>query len=491
MRAARFLVVAVWLALMGVLLREQFGATAGGEAAAPSVEAGTPVSEESWMGVYMHGRKIGYTHHRQVPVDDGYRFEEESLLRMTVLDTTQTVRTRIEAETTPDHALRSFSVSLQSGVGDLKAQGTVDAGNVQLVMEAGGQTDRRSFPLGEPLFLPTTVRSWFAAHGLAAGRERSFQVFDPSAMQNHVLTARVEEQAPLEVDGRKVDAWRVRESFRGIEGVVWYDGEGRVLREEGPMGLTAVAESRSTAMTAGWKEGDAFDLMAAVAVPVAVPIEAPRESERLVLRIAGTGGLAVPDDARQTHRDGLLVVRRERLEDAGTLRLPYREERWQENLAPTAFLQSDHPALQNAAAEILAGETDARRAAELLRRWVFTRIEKKPLASIPNALQVLEMKSGDCNEHAVLFAALARAAGLPARVVAGAVYSDGAFLYHAWNEVWLGAGWVSVDAAFDQMPVDATHVKLLEGGPEKHAELLPVIGRLEIEVVPDASPAAS
>ena len=95
------------------------------------------------------------------------------------------------------------------------------------------------------------------------------------------------------------------------------------------------------------------------------------------------------------------------------------------------------------------------------------------MASIPNALQVLETRAGDCNEHAVLFAALARAVGLPARVVAGVVYADGAFLYHAWDEVWLGSGWLSVDPTFDQMPVDATHVKLVEGGPETHAALVP------------------
>jgi hypothetical protein len=28
------------------------------------------------------------------------------------------------------------------------------------------------------------------------------------------------------------------------------------------------------------------------------------------------------------------------------------------------------------------------------------------------------------------------------------------------------------------MPVDATHVKLLEGGPERHVQLTQVIGRL-------------
>ena len=100
------------------------------------------------------------------------------------------------------------------------------------------------------------------------------------------------------------------------------------------------------------------------------------------------------------------------------------------------------------------------------------------------------MGAGDCNEHAVLWAALARAGGLPARVVAGAVYANGAFFYHAWDEAWLGSSWVSVDPAFDQMPADATHIKLIEGGPETHAALISIIGRLGIEVVSSGSDVA-
>ncbi len=47
--------------------------------------------------------------------------------------------------------------------------------------------------------------------------------------------------------------------------------------------------------------------------------------------------------------------------------------------------------------------------------------------SIPNALEVLESKKGDCNEHTVLFNALARAAGIPAKTAVGVVYLRGAF----------------------------------------------------------------
>jgi hypothetical protein len=92
------------------------------------------------------------------------------------------------------------------------------------------------------------------------------------------------------------------------------------------------------------------------------------------------------------------------------------------------------------------------------------------------------MGEGDCNEHAVLLAALGRAAGLPTRVVAGTVYLDGAFYYHAWCEVWVGR-WVSIDPTFHQFPADATHIKFVVGGPEEHMAMMAIIGRLGIEVL--------
>jgi transglutaminase-like putative cysteine protease len=151
-------------------------------------------------------------------------------------------------------------------------------------------------------------------------------------------------------------------------------------------------------------------------------------------------------------------------------------------LNPTAFLQSDHPSIRDRAVQILGAETDAHRAVVRLKNWVYNEIEKQPTISIPNALQVLQTKKGDCNEHTVLFNALARAAGIPARTVVGLVYLRGAFYYHAWSEVWLGK-WISLDSVLDQFPADVTHVKFIEGEIDRQLDMLKLIGNLRIEVL--------
>ena len=78
--------------------------------------------------------------------------------------------------------------------------------------------------------------------------------------------------------------------------------------------------------------------------------------------------------------------------------------------------------------------------------------------------------------------ALARAVGLPARPVAGLVYLDGTFYYHAWAEVWLG-GWVAVDPTFGQFPADAAHVRLIVGNLARQLEMVRLVGSLNVDIV--------
>lgn len=481
-RVVRLSIVGVWAALLVALATSHLPRHPAPDASVPA-PAADGAGEDVWTGIYMNGSKIGYSHYVATPSGaDGMRIEETSLLRLTVLDREQTVRATVTADAGGDFAMRRFDVALVTDLGTFAARGRVGGGQLELDLETGGETSHQRIDLDAPLYLPSAARARLSATPLREGMELSVQAFDAAAMQHEAMTMRVVGRETLNVDGAAVSTWKVRESFRGMESDVWLDDAGRTVRERGPMGLEVRRESAQDAVATGWT-GTPLDLMGAVAVPVA-DIDAPRERPRLRLRLSGVEGVRIPGDGRQRVEGDELLVVRERV-PASTYRLPYAAAEWQGDLEPTLFLQSDHPRVRAAALAAVGDEADPLAAAERLRRWVHDALEKRPAATLPNALQVLETRAGDCNEHAVLFAALARAVGLPARVVAGLVYQDGAFLYHAWNEVWLGDTWVSVDATFDQMPADVTHLKLVEGGPEAHAALVPLIGKVSIQVLPE------
>ena len=83
---------------------------------------------------------------------------------------------------------------------------------------------------------------------------------------------------------------------------------------------------------------------------------------------------------------------------------------------------------------------------------------------------------------------MARALGIPARIAVGLTFVRGAFYYHAWPEVYLDEGggrgyWLPVDPTLNQFPADATHLRLARGGLDRQAAILPLIGRMKMEVL--------
>ena len=132
--------------------------------------------------------------------------------------------------------------------------------------------------------------------------------------------------------------------------------------------------------------------------------------------------------------------------------------------------------------KIVGDEKKLYKKVKFILNWMKHNIKKEPIVSVPNALQVLKLKVGDCNEHAALMTALCRAACVPARVCVGVVYVNGRFYYHSWVEVFIRE-WIPVDPVFSQFPVDPTHIRMVVGNLEKQVKLVNAVNRMSIEVV--------
>src|SRR5262249_21526852 len=156
-----------------------------------------------------------------------------------------------------------------------------------------------------------------------------------------------------------------------------------------------------------------------------------------------------------------LEIRREEVTRLGLVERPVRQKLLDPFIQPTMFLQSDHPKISQLAAEIVRGEKDIRKVVLKIKNWVYTEIAKEPTVSIPNALEVLQIRRGNCNDHTFLFTPRARGGGIPEKPVVGVVCPRDAFYYHAGSEVGIG-GWLPIYSTLNQFPADATHIKFLE-----------------------------
>jgi len=66
------------------------------------------------------------------------------------------------------------------------------------------------------------------------------------------------------------------------------------------------------------------------------------------------------------------------------------------------------------------------------------------------------------------------------------VYYENQFLYHAWNEVFVGQ-WIPIDAALHQFEVDATHLKIYSGDlvsiNELYIKMMSIVGKMKLEII--------
>lgn len=134
----------------------------------------------------------------------------------------------------------------------------------------------------------------------------------------------------------------------------------------------------------------------------------------------------------------------------------------------TAWLQSDHPRLRAMAAAVRGFNVSDARKMELLLERAKPYLEDADFSGHYSALDILERRSGDCTEAAVLLAALGRAAGIPTRVVSGVAYSresyhgvSNAFIPHSWVVAYVDGRWRSFDLALREF--DSGHIALTIG----------------------------
>ncbi len=471
-------VVSVWAVMLFFLAGKTHAPVA-----ADTFPALQKAERDSWMGIYLEGGKIGYAHELVEKTPGGYRITEEVRISLTVMDTSQEMRVGTVSELDRNMALSSFVFNVNSGPADMRMKGSVSGRAVKVEVETSGRKQVSEIPVKGPVRLASGLELLLESEGLEPGKKLRMPFFDPSTLSEQYMDIIVEAKEELKLGDGAIPVYRVKQEYAGVSVTSWVNPDLGTIKSEGLMGFTFLMETKEQAMSRPEGGYASTDIIALTSVPVDGDISDPRGASYLKAELSGAklSGLEI-SGGRQT-LDGVVVsVQKEGVEDLAGYDLPYKDKGMEAYLAPSTFVQSDDPKIEAQAAEIIGGEKNAMRAARKLSDWVYKRMDKRPVAGIPSAVEVLGSMQGDCNEHTVLYTALARSAGIPARMDAGIVMLGGRFYYHAWPEVYVGE-WVSLDPTFGQFPADATHIRMVEGGPDKQVAILKLIGNLKVKIL--------
>jgi len=353
--------------------------------------------------------------------------------------------------------------------------GSADGRRLVLTVAASGSQEQRTIDLSEPLY-PSSAMSYLPVlRGLAVGRSARFAVFEGETQK---LAEAEQEVLAWETSTLfEGPAFKLVTRLLGMETTTWIATDGRPMLEialNGVLisGLEDEASARRYLVEASLNKRDS---MVDFSLLRAGPLEAPRSASRMEIVLEGVpAGFELPSDGGQTCLSSRCVVDRT---------APFAQGNPVKYLKPSLAAPSNLAEIATLAKTITATATGEDRKIAAILAWMDENIAKEAIDSF-TASDVLRERRAECQGHAYLFAALARASGIPARIVNGIVYSaeHGGFLYHTWNEAWIeGRGWQPVDATFGQPHADATHLKLIEG--EQPGDLVPLValvGRIKV-----------
>jgi len=501
---ARSLIILFWLLMTGWLIRYEafprlFTASAPGYR---SLFKNGPLILDTWMQIEFRNTPIGYSH---TWVDSDvespnatYTLHNQTALNIKLMGQVQGVNVMAGATLDAAYALQKFYTAVSSSAYATRIEGRKTGDHtfsVRIRTDSGEQTMTLTVPDDVILYSPVAE---MALAGLKPGESLSLRVLNPVTLAVSDVRVEALRREKLKSAGREQEANVLKLVYQGLETLSWMDAEGRILRQETPFGWIMTLCSAKDVMafkqdaTGADESARADDLLMAMAVPCRGQVQNPRTCRMLKIKMNGARispqELASPRQivADQEDRRVCLTVHAQPTPCQVGAR-GAAPEALRPLLASSPAIQADHPDMVRQARAIVGDETNSWKAAQAIGDWVFRAIEKKAAVSLPSALDVLARREGDCNEHTYLFVALARAAGLPAQIHVGLVYSEmdgapGAFYYHAWPSVYVGE-WVELDPTLGQKTVDATHISVTQGEVADQMKLLGLLGQVSVEIV--------
>jgi transglutaminase-like putative cysteine protease len=434
------LVMLAWIASLGWLVqREYLAAEAPGDVAASA----RVVPGSAFFAVFLPSGQVGVASTSVDTMAGEVRLSERFEVTLAHGDATRRWRLSVDTRLSPTLELRSLTSSTGGDLPASSLEAVRSVGDtVALELRRGSRvrTARKALPAVVPVgALPLRLA--------VRGRPRIGQmlealVIDPldgTAVRRQYVVADssvmfVADSAQYDsargrwtvAHGADVVSWRLDEVESAAPARIWVDAQGFVVRAVLPSGF--------------WLQRTAFEIA------------------QLNLR-AGKGASARYNQDYRTTPTRLSGVT-----PADT--------------AAELLVPSDAPTVRATASQAAGDAVGAEARARALLAWTSREIASRPADETPDALAALADRRAGEVARSLLYVALARAQGIPARVVSGARRDTSAgWVPRVWSEVHTDS-WVAVDPVTGDWPADTSLVRLRTGGSGHPLELAGLVARL-------------
>ncbi len=442
---------------------------------------------ERWQAVFLGEKKIGY---RSVKTE----FSKKRVFTQEVLEIKTKVpgeparksKITLEYEENRDGSPLSVKKQVQSESANYVMHGRIRGGELQVTLRSQGNTTKQNFPVPDNFLMPYGLQMKLVARAPVQDTfEYSSWSFSKLAFENHAITWR-KQALPESPDV----FWQLSKTREGVSepALIFADKNFVVLRERSI--VAGEAFLMDTCDKACAIAGSA-PLKNVYSQLIRSPYKIPEQILKKRIRYTLQSEYTLDPPATFEQKVDLIPggARVEVCRDCGDEPSPSEAE-LAAALEDNFWLDFKDPVLK-ARVDKLKGQQPvvAEKLMTQLETFVTRHMKKGPIdySGYASASEAYRSKSGDCTEQAVLLAALARAAGVPARVAIGLVYSNErfygrsyVFVPHAWVQAWVGDRWASYDSGMEEFTSGHIVLGLSNGEQGKYMAVMRQLRALEI-----------
>ncbi len=444
---------------------------------------GPPIGER-WFGIFFNDERAGFSYVNIRKDHSGYELHSDSSVKMSSFAFSRNASIRETYTVNPDLTLRSFAVNQTIDGKQMTLKGESSSTGVKAVVDSAGSKKEKLLKNKGLVYPPMAMNLIPLLKGTETGRVYRVSMLDTEAVK--IKKVKITVIGPETVDGIK--ALHLRNDLYPVDNDIWIDYEGNTIKE-------SVRDGWIVTQSEGEKTIRKFVSESALAkrdfivdysrVGAAEAISRPSEVRKMVLELVDLpADVHIPQDmvqkAEKTETGCIITVDNSLL---ASKEAAVRDKETVGQLKLTDRIPSDNPALLAKKTEIIGNEKNPEKIIQKLTFWVASNI-KDTVSGSDSPLDTLRKGEGDCLAHARLYSSLARAAGIPTRIVMGLAYvQERAFLYHCWAESY-SYRWLPVDPTSGEVPADATHLKLVAGDTtENLVTLSRFVGKIKAKVL--------
>lgn len=443
----------------------------------------------TWYGVYFQDRKIGFDTVTRVLVgkgDDARLIERTRTgIKMTSFNQKAEMNTThaYEFEARPPYRLRRAESTESDGKTTRQIRLTTVPDGMEVTVTTNGQTRTRRIPALDYTLEDSLAADVWLKRGRKPGDRITVRELDLEDLKIQLTTSTLQATKRLRFLGVTAVYHKIESVMHklGIQSVTLHDVRGRLLSGT----LASVFALRRESEAEAKRTEYSADIFALGMVKIDKDVGPQSKLAGLVLHVPGKDGAFLRSASRQkvvVNADGSVTCKLGKLHAEP---VKATAEDLKEFASETVAYPINLPRVKELARQAVGDAKTGAAKVKRLVKFVHDFVRPSLATTVPRLEDLLERKAGDCKSYALLFAVLARAAGLPARELSGVVYmGDGikAFGGHAWNEVVIDGYWVPVDASMNETEVDPTHVSFGHGH-DAIGNLASSLGRLSFRLV--------